>query len=284
MLRASVCAVGIRVCACRSSWVLCVLTLFVLVSASARATPSRFRSGVRNAPEKPRLSDKQLKQVLESLREKTGWQQLHFDADGFLACPDLTDFNGGSAAARQLLSAALASPHAFDLEAHNRSSDVAFARLAAPIKYESRRTGEHLDVYPLQLDFGDFYQLRGDRAALKSFDLGLVILHELAHGVWQLQDARTPEEDPGECESYINRIRRELNLPERLHYLARLRPGTINLSAGTCLIAELSFGRKTEKAGKSNVERLLLQWEARVVGASIVKPMPKNPEITAFVR
>jgi hypothetical protein len=126
--------------------------------------------------------------------------------------------------------------------------------------------------------------LRGDNEALKAFDLGLVILHELAHGVWRLRDAQTVEEEPGECESYINRIRRELNLPERMQYLARLRPGTLNISTGTRMIAELVFNRKTEKAGKQNSQQLFLQWEAQAVGASLVKLPAKSPEITASMR
>ena len=239
MLRASVSAVGIRVFKGQVGALLWALLLGLWLGDAVWAEAARYRGGVRNAPEKPSLSEKQLQQVLKSLREKTGWAQLAFDAEGFLVCPQPTECTHGSAAARQLLSAALASQRAFDLQAHDRSSQVVFARLAPGINYESRRTGEKIEVFPLQVDFGDFYQLRGDAAALKAFDLGLVILHELAHGVWQLPDARSEDEEPGECESYINRIRRELNMPERLQYQARLRPGSLNVAAGTKLIASL---------------------------------------------
>src|SRR5581483_12334231 len=106
--------------------------------------------------------------------------------------------------------------------AYNQTSEIVFARLAVPIAYESRRTGERINAYPVQIDFADFNKLSGDRAALRAFDLGLVILHELAHGVWSLRDSQTSEE-LGECETYINRIRRELDLPERQTYQAQVR-------------------------------------------------------------
>lgn len=280
----SACAVGIRVLSSRSGVGLWALLFWLALGCTVWANQARYRGGVRNAPEKPKLSAKQMQQVLKSLREKTGWAQLQFDAEGFLTCPNPSEFTGGSAAARQLLSAALASAEAFDLESHDRAAAIVFARLAAPTRYESRLTGKKIEVFPLQVDFGDFYQLRGDTAALKAFDLGLVILHELAHGVWHLPDARTVDEEPGDCESYINRIRRELGLPERLQYQARLRPGQLNLSSGTRMIAELAFGRRTEKGGKPASERLLVQWEAQVVGGN-AGPLPTKPtDITAAVR
>ena len=280
----STCAVGIRVFASRSGVGLWALLLWLTLGSAVWADQVRYRGGVRNAPEKPKMSDKQLQQVLKSLREKTGWAQLSFDAEGFLTCPNPAEFTGGSASARQLLSAALASANAFDLETHDRASAIVFARLAAPVHYESRLTGNKIDVYSLQVDFGDFYQLRGDNAALKAFDVGLVILHELAHGVWHLPDARTVDEEPGDCETYINRIRRELGLPERLQYQARLRPGQLNLTSGTQMIAELAFGRRTEKAGKPGSDRLFVQWEAKVVGGSLGAALAKPAEISASVR
>jgi len=70
----------------------------------------------------------------------------------------------------------------------------------------------------LQLDFADFNCLSGAREAKASFDIGIAILHELAHGVLKLQDPPGDTDEIGECDAHINQIRRELQLPERLYY------------------------------------------------------------------
>lgn len=271
MRKASVCAIfGVWVCVC--------LNIAVCYGNT------RFRTGLRNAPGKEQLSVKQLQQVLQSLRDKTGWQNLFFDEESFLVCPDPAVFNGGSAAARRLLGAALGGADAYDLESHQNSRAVTFARLAQAVDFESRRTGAKISAYPLQIDFADFQQLRGDGQALKAFDIGLVVLHELGHAVWHLRDAVYAEDEPGECESYINLIRRELQLPERQNYIARVRPGTLNLLAGTRLIAELFFARTGEKSGPLRQARFLLQWEANVVGAVTDFNWKQKPGLTAAFR
>jgi hypothetical protein len=164
-------------------------------AAAGLIDPLRYQGGVRNSPGGRPLNAKQQAIVLKSLREKTGLVELAFDEDGFLRPGDPQHLAGGSATARELLLAALESEHAFDLESHHRSSQIAFARLGSPISYQSRMTGAQIDVVPVELDFNDFERLRGDREAVASFDLALVILHELAHGVLRLADARS-EADP----------------------------------------------------------------------------------------
>lgn len=271
MRRASVCALfGVWVCVC--------------LNVADGLANTRFRAGLRNAPEQERLSVKQLQQVLQSLRDKTGWQGLFFDEESFLVCPEPAVFSGGSAAARRLLWAALNSKEAYDLEAHQHSRVVTFARLAPAIDFESRRTGAKIIAYPLQIDFADFQSLRGDGPALKAFDIGLVVLHELGHAVWHLRDALHAEDEPGECETYINLIRRELQLPERQNYLARVRPGTLNITAGTRLIAELFFARASGKPGQGKQDRFLLQWEAEMVGATTNLNWQAKPGFTASFR
>lgn len=242
------------------------------LTSGGYATPAeaaRFRAGVRNAPGKERLNAGQLNRVLLSLREKTGWQSLKFDEEGFLVCPAPQVFSGGSEAARRLLSAAIFGDAAYDLEVHNGSLAVTFARLAKGTDYEYYRTGAKISTRPVQIDFDDFHQLRGDEPARKAFDLGLVILHELAHGVWQLRDAASGDEEPGECETFINQIRRELHLPERQHYSASTRPGTHDRPQ---LIAELQFAHALKKqepaelAKQAKQKRFRLQWEVETVG------------------
>lgn len=271
MRRASVCALfGVWVCVC--------------LNVADGLGNTRFRAGLRNAPGPEQLSVKQLQQVLQSLRDKTGWQKLFFDDETFLVCPEPEVFNGGSAAARRLLWAALNSTEAYDLEAHQSSRAVTFARLAPATDFESRRTGAKISAYPLQIDFVDFQHLRGDGPALKAFDIGLVVLHELGHAVWHLRDAMHAEDEPGECETYINQIRRELQLPERQNYLARVRPGTLNITAGTRMIAELFFARATGKPGQGKQDRFLLQWEAETVGTISHLNWKAKPGLTAAFR
>jgi hypothetical protein len=228
---------------------------------------------VRNAPGKRQLNAKQLNALLQSLRDKTGLLDLYFAEDGFLTIADPAACAGGSATARALLLAALNGAQAFDLEAHNRSQAVAFARLPISVKYLNRRSGAEIDVQPLEIDFTDFVYLRGDSEVLSAFDLGLVVLHELAHGVLLLPDRLAGAEgaaDPGPCEEYINRIRRELNLPERQTYSARLRQGVQTPASRAAQLAELVFIRSLVRNGRTKQEYFYLQWEAAAVG--LIKP------------
>jgi hypothetical protein len=258
-----------------------ITLLFVVVSApfifARPSDPLRYQGGIRNSQGPRKLNAKQQAAVLKSLREKSGLLELDFDEDGFLRAGDPTHFSGGSATARALILAALESEQAFDLESHDRSSVVAFARIGAPISYQSRLTGASIDVIPVEFDFADFERLRGDRQAIAAFDLGIVMLHELAHGVLRLHDVQTETDTLGECEAHINQIRRELRLPERQHYFARIfdRPGATG--GGTIKQAELQFARLVPEQGRVRREGFLLIWEAAQVGqilneAATVRP------------
>jgi hypothetical protein len=130
--------------------------------------------------------------------------------------------SGGSQTARELLAAVINGDDAYDLEHHERSRTVAFARLGSPISYQSLKTLSQIEVLPVEIDFADFDRLRGSQAVIASFDVGMVLLHEFAHGILGLRDVSGSSEALGDCETHINRIRRELNLPERQHYIARL--------------------------------------------------------------
>jgi hypothetical protein len=240
---------------------------------AAWGDPFRYRGGLRNSPDKYRLNDKQLEALLNSLRDKTGFLEMRFDQDGFLALGDRTRFIGGSAAARALLSAAVDAPQAIDLENHSRNPKVAFARLATPISYYHYSSGKRADVYPLEIDFSDLAHLQGDREALAAFDLGFVVLHELGHAALGLRDTSGNPEGLGECEEFINRIRRELNLPERLTYLAQVQ--VIHASTPSMAAtrqAELVFARATEKPGRPRLARFNLRWEALKVGPIVSAP------------
>jgi hypothetical protein len=114
------------------------------------------------------------------------------------------------------------------------------------------------------LDFFDFAQLMGDREVLTAFDLGFAVLHELAHAVLHLQDDKANPKGLGACEDYINRIRRELELPERQHYIARTRE-TVLGTGKKVELSEVDFIR--QRRGK--IKRFRLSWETQKAGRSL---------------
>jgi hypothetical protein len=237
----------------------------------------RYRGGLRNSLGEHKLNAKQLEAVLTSLRDKTGLLEMRFDENGFLAIGDRAKFSGGSDTARALLYAAMSMSNAVELESHMYSSSVAFARIAYPTTYLHYTSGVKLDIFPLEIDFSDFSKLRGARQAIAAFDLGFVILHELAHTAFSLSDAA---DDPlasgasgglGDCETMINRIRRELNLPERQTYIAQTYTAqTPGSSRSPTRLAELVFARTVEKRGRTQIEKFNLIWEASAVGPIIL--------------
>jgi hypothetical protein len=247
------------------------LTLLALIFIAAgfnvlAADPLRYQGGLRNSAGPRQLNAKQLEQLLHSLRAKTGFLELSFNDEGFLALGDATNFSGGSETARALIAAAVKISHVIELECHNRSALIAFARLGQPIIYISMATKRQIEAYPVEIDFNDFNHLRGDKRVLAAFDLGFVVLHELAHAVLGLHDTIEEADSPGQCEEHINRIRRELNLPERQHYVARTFLMAASASYKTTRQAELIFAQAVEQQGRMKLEKLILNWEAERVG------------------
>ncbi len=243
-----------------------LLACLVISTREAGADSLRYRGGLRNGPGPRALSEKELALVLKSLQEKTGFLELGFDEYGFLTIGDKTRFSGGSQAARELIAAATEAILAIDLESHNHSTRVAFARQACPTIYYNRMTGEKIDVYPVELDFSDFSTLRGDRQVLAAFDIGFVILHELGHAVLKLHDAVDEGSGPGECEDYVNRVRRELNLPVRMNYVAKLFQMRNRASQLPIEEAELTFTDPDRAMSGRRPKLFSLNWEAARVG------------------
>ncbi len=247
-----------------------LLTMIFLGRTPAFASgsdPLRYQSGVRISPAKT-PGKKQVLAVIKSLREKTGFADLDFDGDGFLRIGDESRITGGSKTARELLSAAIEGDFAFDLENHNSSRLIAFARIGAPISYQSLASRARIEVLPIEIDFSDFDRLRGDPEVIAAFDLGMVILHELAHGALRLPDAKLGSELLGECETHINQIRRELELPERQTYLARVAERPSSSGSSTRPVAELIFTRIKPGARGDKRQFFFLSWEAQLVGQS----------------
>lgn len=271
---------------CRISYALLLLALLLLNAGfkALAADALRYQGGVRNSAGPQRLNAKQLDQLLKSLREKTGFLELSFNEQGFLALGDATKFVGGSATARALIAAAVKIKYAVDFESHNSSPVVAFARLDQSSFYYSLASARQIGVYPLQIDFTDFSYLRGDRRVLAAFDLGFVVLHELGHAVLGLRDTWEETDSPGECEEYVNRIRRELNLPERQQYIAHTFNATVTGDYKIVRQAELNFTRAIEQQGRVKIEKFNLNWEADRVGPSkhlVLKPQPVKAQTAA---
>jgi hypothetical protein len=196
-----------------------ILILAFTVSTSAQQRANFDVSGVRNSSGPHRLNERQLQALQENLRQKSGLAELGFDAQDALRLGNRQHIAGGSATARALLAAAVDSANLYELESHERSPKVAFARFQ---EIEDRLigvTGQRTSIYQVQLDFADFDYLSGARKAKASFDIGIALLHELTHVVLKLRDPRSEEIDQiGECDAHVNQMRGELRLPERLYY------------------------------------------------------------------
>jgi hypothetical protein len=245
-------------------FVAAALLCALFAAEAARAgDPLRYRPGLRNSPGADRLNAQQIAAVLRGLRDKTGFAELHFDEHGFLSLGDRTNFSGGSETARQVLIATIEMKNTIELEVAQARSAVSFARITNLVSFQNRVTGQQIDSCSIQVDFSDFTQLRGDRQAIAAFDLGLVVLHELGHAVLNLRD--TYDGSPGDCEVMVNRIRRELNLPERQTYIAQIYQVMRTPSTGMTKFAELIFVKNDETAG-GNARKFYLNWEARQVG------------------
>ncbi len=189
------------------------------LSFAAMANPvSSYPAGVRNSSGPRRLNERQLQTLQESLRQKTGFVKLEFDQQGALTLGNRQHIAGGSATARALLAAAVDSANLYELESHEGSPEIAFAQIVESLDRFIIETGQRTTSHQMQLDFADFNYLDGAREAKASFDIGIALLHELAHGVLKLQDPPGGTTQIGECDAYVNQMRRELQLPERLYY------------------------------------------------------------------
>ena len=85
-------------------------------------------------------------------------------------------------------------------------------------------------------------------------------------------DALVNGQEPGECEEFINRIRRELGVPERQNYAAKTHTNRAFPSQPPTHHAELRFANSF--AGGKN-QSFSLSWDAGRVGA--VKPGEYKP-------
>ena len=216
----------------------------------------RFEPGIKNSPGFYSLDFKQSRELLSSLRNISGFKELNFDDSGYLILGDKVE--GGSEMARVLLRAAANSTEIIEIESLDSSDIVVFGSTVSA-EYTNSAKGR-VSHNRIQLDFNDFKTLRGDIRSRIAFDPGFVFLHELTHGVWKLSDDNRFG-GVGECEAYINQIRRELNLPERAHYHFKVRKVAPGAEEGELLFVQRSDS-KTQKR-----EVMKLTWDNSAVGS-----------------
>jgi hypothetical protein len=224
-----------------------------------------YRGGIRNSNGQYRLEPKHLNLLLASLREKTGFTELSVDSSDYVVIGNHEGFIGGSSAARKLLIAAVEGKILFNLESHYHSMKVNFAQLDESTLYRNISTKKEVEVRPLVLDFSDYDYLEGEREVRRSFDVGINVLHELVHGVYLLRDAVEDPNELGECENFVNTIRRDLGLPEREKYIARIYRAELTVSS-IIRRASLQFARTKEKNGNLKTETVFLSWDTGKVG------------------
>lgn len=193
--------------------------------------------------------------------------RIEFDMSGALQLVS-SDVRGGSQTARELLRKALNGTRVLILEDASYRQDVVFSRVVpSRLKHHA---SELPGTFVVLIDFADFDRLLGDDAALRAFDVGWAFLHELDHVVNDLSDSTSPAET-GECESHINVMRRELDLPIRADYYYAFFPDSERSEFRTRL-ARLAFDQKDAATKKRH--RYWVMWDATVVGGI-------NPEVAA---
>ena len=205
------------------------------------------------------LSDQEKKRLIQDLKNKTGYQNIHFDKDNKLVIDATAEFKGGSALARKLLQDAVSSAYTrFNLVSVN-STEVAFASGDRGTQFDIDAPVKRATLYEVKIDFGDFnlYFLSDDEAK-KGHTIGLVLMHELAHKLYDVKDEPNGDTDPGVLENtFLNPIRRELGLAERVHYVAKFV--RISLQGHPDGVwRQLTF--------KFHGREKLLRWENDIVG------------------
>jgi hypothetical protein len=193
------------------------------------------------------------------LRAITGWTELGFDAHGALWF-ETAMVRGGSATARELLLKAESSRNVVVIEDASNRPDVVFGRVI-PARWKNHASNMP-PTFVMLIDFADFDRLTGDRAALNSFNVGWAFLHELDHVINDLEDPESTN-DAGECETHLNLMRRECNLPLRTEYFFTYFPHAQDSEFKTRYV-RLAFDQSDPAQMKPR--RLWVMWDATLVG------------------
>ena len=231
--------------------------LSAVAQAHTLDLPYHFHPGLRISQTKP-LTTRDLTGLIRELSSLSG---LHFtvDKDGAIRYDTELPAAGGSPIARELLMKAMDNSDSFSVEGANNSAAVAFAQIESTMTY-SDGINPRRDQWVIRIDFADFAQLRGDAIAIKAFNPGMNMLHELTHAILKLPDPERPDDPLGQCERHLNLMRAELGLPLRQYYFPKTRFARSPASLAQILQAELKFTHS-----KKAEESLLTFDIARVV-------------------
>ena len=198
-------------------------------------------------------------QLTSKLRKITGWPKLMFAEDGSLT-PGGTDSSRGSKSARNLLAKAITGENVIIIEDASSRPDLAFCRVV-PGRWTNADSAK-LPAYVVLIDFTDFDQVVGDNKAREAFDVGWAVLHEIDHVVSNSEDLGG-DDDLGECESHINKMREELGLPLRVGYYFTVS----NLKTDpnfTTRFVRLPFEQRDSSTQR--LKHYWLTWDFAVVG------------------
>ena len=236
----------------RAPWL--VGTILLLSASDLLAQPNRNHVVIRD-----NVSAAHRQQLTTKLRAITGLADLKFDRDGFLRQGN-SQPAGGSLSARELIANAISGRNVVVIEQATNSAEVAFCRVI-PGRWK-KNPANSPPAFVIQIDFADFDQLMGNERALEAFNVGWGLLHELDHIVNDSPDA-TSLAETGECETHLNQMRRECDLPRRAAYFSTLLPLSADGNFRTRFV-RLAFEEQQSPANKT--KRYWVIWDANVVG------------------
>jgi hypothetical protein len=227
----------------------CEVVLVLLLSAFP------IFANTENVVVRQNVSKAHREELARKLRTITGWNDLAFNSDGALRIG--AHAGGGSKTARDLLNRTISGNRVILFEDASSRKDVVFCRVVLGTMDHASAA----EVYVVLIDFADFRQVTGDKQAQAAFDVGWAVLHEIDHVV---EDSDDPQQDgPGNCESHINRMRRELGLPIRNSYFFSFLP----IKNDSNLISRfVRLGFEQDNGPTSKRKRYWLIWDAAVVG------------------
>lgn len=237
----------------RATW---LVVLFLFSCLAAFAEPIQTHVVCRES-----LNASRRENLEKALREITGWSELRFDRSGMLRLGSMASV-GGSSTARALLEQSTFGHNFIVIEDASGRAEVAFSQVVDG-KWKSESVSGP-PAFVIQIDFSDFDHVLGDRRALKAFNAGWALLHELDHVINNSHDSNHLGA-AGACESHINQMRSECGLPKRAEYFFTYLPLTDD--SNTRLV-RLPFETND---GPNKRKRYWLLWNAQLVGG-IEKP------------
>jgi hypothetical protein len=234
----------------------CLFTILLLISS----TQLKAHAARGNVICNDEVSAERRIELENKLRKITGWLDLTFDGDSILQVGNRQS-SGGSKSARELIAKAIDGQHVVVVEDASKRADVVFCQVVKGV-WKGNATAR--SVYIVLIDFFDFEHVIGDQRALSSFDVGWGFLHELDHVVNDSSDPSSARET-GECETHINRMRQECDVPQRAGYFHTPFPKA-NDSSTLARLVRLGFVQEDPVENKKKHYWLL--WDANLVGST----------------